>query len=340
MKSLETGRRQTPRSTWRNVVIVTLLITTFISLIYSVGNVIGAITLGRKIDWGWSVYYQFMYWYVWAAFAPLIIWFARRYDPEQIGLRRVLIAILAFGLLITPAQVAIENWLVLIAERLRGAEAAEIQRRQQEFWQWIFLGFFSNYIIYLIIVAAHYGYDYYRRYRERQLRSVDLEGRLAKAELQALKMQLHPHFLFNTLNAISVLMRRDTETANRMLVRLSDLLRLTLDEVGTQEVSLKHELDFLNLYLEIEQMRFQDRLTISRNIQPVTLGAAVPNLILQPLVENAIRHGIAKRTGMGRIEIRAVREGVNLRLEVQDNGPGLRTVTSTGAGGGAFLRST
>jgi len=158
MKSFPTGRRQTPRSTWRNVVIVTLLITTFISLIYSVGNVIGAITLGRKIDWGWSVYYQFMYWYVWAAFAPLIIWFARRYDPEQIGLRRVLIAILAFGLLITPAQVAIENWLVLIAERLRGAEAAEIQRRQQEFWRWIFLGFFSNYIIYLIIVAAHYVY--------------------------------------------------------------------------------------------------------------------------------------------------------------------------------------
>lgn len=263
-----------------------------------------------------------MYWYIWAAFVPLIIWFARRYDPEQ-SLKRVVTATFAFGILIAPVQAAIENLLAFAGEHLRGVPPERIATTQQ-LERSIFLEIFPNYIVYLMIVAAYYGYEYYRRYRERQLRSTELEGRLAEAELQSLKMQLQPHFLFNTLNTISVLMMRDAETANLMLVRLSDLLRLTLDQVGTQEVSLKQELEFLDVYLKIEEMRFQDRLKINVAIDPSTPDAAVPNLILQPLAENAIRHGIAKQTGVGRIDIRAKREGVNLRLEVQDNGPGLR----------------
>src|ERR1700686_1143876 len=148
-------------------------------------------------------------------------------------------------------------------------------------------------------------------------------------------MQLQPHFLFNSLNTISVLMMRDAEAANRMLVRLSELLRLSLDHVSSQEVTLRQELQFLNGYLEIEQTRFQDRLTIDKQIEPATLDAAVPNMILQPLVENAIRHGIAKRPEPGTVEIRSRVEGANLRLEIRDNGTGLATnsnSSSTGLG--------
>jgi signal transduction histidine kinase len=332
MMTSETFHNRSVQSNWRNVILVALLTATFISFIYSVRNVFGAITLGRKIDWAWSAYYQFVFWYLWAALVPLIVWFARRFDADKILSPRTALALLAFGLFIATAQAAIENLIALAGEHLRHVSAADIARQTQQLRRSIFLEIFPNYIIYLTIVAAHYGYDYYRRYRDRQLRSVELEVRLTRAELQSLKMQLHPHFLFNTLNAISVLMMRDTETANRMLLGLSDLLRLTLDEAGAQEVSLKHELEILNLYLAIEKMRFQDRLEIGTEIQPQTLDAVVPNLILQPLVENAIRHGVARKTGVGRIDIRAKREGTNLCLEVQDNGPGLRGLNPSNTG--------
>jgi two-component system, LytTR family, sensor kinase len=136
-------------------------------------------------------------------------------------------------------------------------------------------------------------------------------------------MQLHPHFLFNTLHAISALMDDDVKGARRMIARLSELLRLTLENVGRQEVSLRQELDALERYLEIEQIRFQDRLTVRLRVAQETLDACVPNLVLQPIVENAIRHGIAPRSSAGRIEIRAERRDGMIELQVIDDGPGL-----------------
>jgi LytS/YehU family sensor histidine kinase len=174
-----------------------------------------------------------------------------------------------------------------------------------------------------MVIGLSHGIDYYRKYRERELRASQLETRLAQAQLDALKMQLHPHFLFNTLNSISVLMTEDVTAARRMLTRLSDLLRASLENVGAQEVSLGEELEFLKNYLEIEQTRFQDRLTVRMEIEPGVLEARVPNLILQPLVENAIRHGIAPRAQPGLIEIHAARENGIVQLKVRDNGAGL-----------------
>jgi two-component system LytT family sensor kinase len=136
-------------------------------------------------------------------------------------------------------------------------------------------------------------------------------------------MQLHPHFLFNTLNAISTLVHKDPEVADRMIARLSDLLRLTLENIGVQEVRLAQELEFLERYLEIERMRFPDRLEVRMRIAPETLDARAPYLILQPLVENAIRHGIAPRSTRGRVEVRAERKNGMLILEVRDDGPGI-----------------
>jgi LytS/YehU family sensor histidine kinase len=146
-------------------------------------------------------------------------------------------------------------------------------------------------------------------------------------------MQLHPHFLFNTLNAISVLVRKqETGAAVRMLTGVSELLRMALHNTGRQHVPLKQELDFLERYLELEQARFQDRLLVQRHIEPAVLDAQVPNLLLQPLVENALKHGIAARAAAGRLELSATRRGEWLHLEVRDDGPGLRAGWDAGQG--------
>jgi LytS/YehU family sensor histidine kinase len=185
--------------------------------------------------------------------------------------------------------------------------------------------------VYLLITFLTYAYSYYQRYRQGELRASQLESQLSQAQLQALKMQLHPHFLFNTLHSISALLHKDTESARKMITRLGDFLRLTLENSGTQEVTLKQEMEFLRCYLEIERIRFQDRLTTHVFVDADALDSRLPNLILQPIVENAIRHGIAPRSTPGEIEIRAKQEDGFLRIRIRDNGPGLpmnRTVDS------------
>src|SRR5208337_4143696 len=167
------------------------------------------------------------------------------------------------------------------------------------------------------------AFDYYRKYRERELRAIELEKLLAQAKLQALQMQLNPHFLFNSLHSISALMHKNVDAAERMIGRLGELLRAALDNTETQEVPLRQELQFLRRYLEIEQIRFGSRLRVEIRAAPETLEARVPNLILQPLVENAIRHGVEPHAQPGRIRLLARRQANELRLGVDDNGDGL-----------------
>ena len=177
--------------------------------------------------------------------------------------------------------------------------------------------------IYLLIALTSYAFSYYRRYREGQLRTLQLEAQLSQAQLQALKMQLQPHFLFNTLHSISALLNKDPESARKMITRLGDFLRLTLENSGSHEVTLQQEMEFLSCYLEIERIRFQNRLVTRLEVEQQTLAAKLPNLILQPIVENAIRHGIAPRSTPGLIEIEAKQRNGTLRIQVRDNGPGL-----------------
>src|SRR5262249_45283394 len=146
------------------------------------------------------------------------------------------------------------------------------------------------------------------------------------AELRALKMQLQPHFLFNTLNSISALLEENVEAADEMLSRLADLLRLTLDNSAAQTVTLAEELKFLKCYLEIERARFQDQLLVQTSIDPEAMNALVPNLVLQPIVENAIKYAVAPRHGAGRVEIRALREGSRLVIIVNDDGDGIKAL--------------
>jgi signal transduction histidine kinase len=183
----------------------------------------------------------------------------------------------------------------------------------------------NNIFFYWAILAVGHVLNYYRQLRERDLLASQLEAKLAQTQLQILKMQLHPHFLFNTLNAISALIHQDVELADRMIARLGDLLRTSLDSASKQEVPFKQELGFIEPYLEIEKARLGSRLTVDLQIDPAVLDARVPNLILQPLVENAIRHGIAVRAGPGKIGIHASRENGSLCLAVTDTGPGLKT---------------
>jgi len=176
---------------------------------------------------------------------------------------------------------------------------------------------------YAMAIALNFVLIYYRESRERALRASQLETRLVEAQLKTLQQQLHPHFLFNTLHAISALMHKDVDAADRTLMRLSDLLRLTLERLGLQEVTLSDELDFLRKYLEIEGTRFADRLVVRYDVQPEAHEVLVPTLLLQPLVENAIKHGVARKQGPGHIDISARREHDKLVMEVRDDGVGL-----------------
>ncbi len=207
---------------------------------------------------------------------------------------------------------------------------------------------FLDLIFYTAVAAVLHALTYRQQYLERELRAAQLEGQLAQAQVAALRMQLNPHFLFNTLHAISSLMDDDVKRARRMLVDLSDLLRLSLDSVGEQEVPLEQELAFLDRYLQIERVRFGDRLTVEIDVDDAALDAFVPNLILQPLVENAIKHGVAPFAGPGHVTIRAHPNGATLQLSVEDDGPGLPVPHAAGDGaptggptrGGLGLRNT
>ena len=176
---------------------------------------------------------------------------------------------------------------------------------------------------YSTIVGMSYAVAYYRESQERALKAAQLEARLMETRLRTLEAELHPHFLFNTLHAISTLLHSKPETADRMISRLSDLLRLTFDRTGAPRIPLQEEIEFLQKYLEIEQIRFQDRLTVEYDIDPQALDAEVPRLILQPLVENAIKHGVSPKPGQGLIRVSAHRRDERLVLEVGDNGTGV-----------------
>ena len=260
------------------------------------------------------------YWYAWAVLVPGMVWMARRHRFGRHTWKRAAKMHVGGVIAFTLAHALL--WVtcrVFIMKVLAGRDVSWTMHFQELF----FLNFDWEMMTYWAVVGLSHAFEFHRESQERELTAAQLRTRLAEANLQALQRQLHPHFLFNTLNTISALMHRDTDAADAMLERLSDLLRLTLDRIGTQQVTLKDELDFLRKYLEIEKTRFGERLTVHIDVEMDTLDAAVPNLVLQPLVENALRHGIGPKIGGGRVDVSARREGAELWLEVRDNGVGL-----------------
>jgi LytS/YehU family sensor histidine kinase len=207
-------------------------------------------------------------------------------------------------------------------------------------WAGMFFGgFYADLLAYWAAVGVIHAIAYYQESRRRQVEAARLDGALRAAELENLRAQLQPHFLFNTLQSISTLIHRDQAAADRMLTDLSDLLRLSLRHTAAQEVPLREELAFLERYVAIMRTRFGDRLAIAVTPDPDVLDAMVPSLVLQPLVENAIRHGMADRPGPGQVWVRAARRGAALRLEVADDGAGLAAPPPT-EGNGIGLANT
>jgi two-component system, LytTR family, sensor kinase len=208
------------------------------------------------------------------------------------------------------------HWWLARSEGRDYAWWTQVQRSAFLYLDWEMMTYWA-------IVGLSHALLYYRESRARELRAAQLETRLVAAQLTTLQQQLHPHFLFNTLHAISSLMHKDVNAADRVLIQLSDLLRITLEHSGRQDITLDAELGALSKYLAIEQTRFADRLVVRFEIQPETLDCLVPSLLLQPLVENAIKYGVARKSGPGHVDIRARREGDKLVLEVRDDGTGL-----------------
>jgi sensor histidine kinase YesM len=277
------------------------------------------------IRWERIFFVELIYAYIWAALTPLILWLSRRFPIERLKWVRSLVVHLGASLFIGFATRVLHDLLLFFV-----VSDAEWKFSLVKLLMNVY--FMTDYgvMLYWLILLISYSFNYQRRYREGEVRATRLEAQLAQAQLQALKMQLHPHFLFNTLHSISALVHKNADAADKMIARLGDFLRLTLENSGAQEVSLQEELEFLKCYLEIERIRFQDRLTVHMEIEPQTLDARLPNLILQPIVENAIRHGISPRTSAGRIEIEARRLNGALQVQVTDNGPGLSSDSNTG----------
>jgi len=283
---------------------------TGLALFLGLSSSLAYMAVGNPPRWSLTIRMALAEVYVWGALAPLVMRLARAFPFTRATLRRSLPVHVAASVVISLLKLTVDQ---------------AIRRALFGFRQYVLITSLApNVLFYWGIVAAAHGLGYYRASKERELRASQLEGRLAQARLQLLQMQLHPHFLFNTLNTISELVHEDPETADRMISGLSDLLREALAARSVQEVPLRRELALLERYLEIQRARFGDRLHLEIDVEPQALDAFVPHLVLQPIVENAIRHGIGSQAKRGRISIGGKVTGERLQLDVEDDGRGLQ----------------
>ncbi len=271
---------------------------------------------GKPMGWVECAMYEMSYVWIWAAVTPLVLLLGRHFPLDRGHSRRnsLVHVVGALASAILTKSVWDFTALPFVAPSLVPVDFDSFQKS-------IIRALDFSVLHYLIVIICHHALEYYRKYEDGRLRASQLEAKLATAQLHALKMQLHPHFLFNTLHSISELVHDNPARAESMIVRLSDFLRLTLDHVGIPEVPVSEEIDFLRRYLEIEQMRFEDRLTVEWEIDPATANVRVPNLILQPLVENALKHGISRNTTQGLVRISCKQEDGRLAMTVYNNGP-------------------
>lgn len=298
--------------------------------------------VGRPVEWWFAFSSSFLDFYIWAALSPLVLLLVRHFSFDRSQRLKSFAVHLFASAVFSFVSFATSIPLFWLVGGVSKTSYPVYPTLTEFFTRQIFdpYNLHHGMLVYWVIVVVASAIRYYDQLRDTEIRASQLEAQMAQAQLQALKMQLRPHFLFNTLNTVSMLMREDVEAANRVLVRLSELFRLTLDSDGKHEVALATELQFLESYLEIEQTRFQDRLIVRVDVDPSTLQASVPNLLLQPLVENAIRHGVASRATTGVVEVRSARKNGHLELQVRDNGPGLSNFANSGQGGGIGLANT
>lgn len=271
-------------------------------------------SMGTPISWAQLLTWNVTISFVWSLLTPIIYELSRHYPFDRANWQRSLLVHLAASVSLTLLSavvlVSINPFITWTKEPSVPYFAHVLSRTfmdVQRYW----------YVLLITQAIAYYG-----KYQERQLFSSQLEAQLANAQLEVLKIQLEPHFLFNTLNSIAALARHNGEAAEHMTLQLADLLRMSLDGVGVHEVPLQQELTFLQKYMDIQLVRFHDRLQVEMDVDPRTLETLVPNFILQPLVENAIRHGIGPRRSPGFIRISTWRDRDDVWMEIRDNGAG------------------
>ncbi len=283
----------------------------------------------QDISWKFALVSTLPWWYTWALLAPIVLWVARRFPITGSNAIKIIPGVhlpLLLALLLVHSAVSLMLFRVTGIHDTMNTDLLKVHFTSR---------MHLNAVAYFTIVGFYFGFDYYKKFQAQGREAAQLELQLAQANLRALKMQLNPHFLFNTLNSVSALVRKnENSTAVRMLGRLGQFLRMALESKGVPEITLSQELDFLERYLEIEQIRFGERLKVKMNIDADTQDLFVPNFLLQPIVENAIHHGIAPQSESGTIEIRASIAGEMLKIQIIDDGPGLADSTLTKRGVG------
>jgi two-component system, LytTR family, sensor kinase len=284
-----------------------------LSLAYSFAAKLRIAMRGEPVAWGAIPIEQAIHFGAWVALYPFVAFMAARFPLGERSLRHLPVHVMG-ALLFSP-----------VLMMLTTASQAAVQGRPGLSWDTLVTRvivpeYAWGMTAYIVLLSAAHALEFRSRSQQRAVQAARLEAALALARLQVLRMQLEPHFLFNALNSVSSLVHKDPDGAQRMLARLGDFLRLTLDDAMPQKVELRQELEFLERYLDIERVRFRDRLTVAIEAPQHLLDARVPYLILQPLVENAVRHGVAKHAGPGHVVVRASAEGTSLHLDIEDNG--------------------
>jgi signal transduction histidine kinase len=285
----------------------------------------------QPIPWENLITFRLADWYTCGLFVPLLVWATRRWPVE----RRHFAATLMLHLVLV---VAVSAAKIVLFEPVRAWLGEQSQGLTRAFAG----GFISEIVAFGATAAAIHAIEFYRRYKEREALSQQLQARLTDAQLRALRAQLNPHFLFNTLNAVTTLLHRDPQRADAMLTRLGELLRLTLRADPDHEIPLVDEIELLERYLDIMRMRFSDRVTVTCTVAPEVEQAMVPSFVLQPLVENAFEHGVAQSSAAARVEVdaRASSDGASVVLRVRDDGPGPGAGATPGSGKGVGISNT
>jgi signal transduction histidine kinase len=278
------------------------------------------------------------FWMFWVIHAPLILILSRRFSFDRTRLIKSLLLYLSVGTVWAILVQGLPLLLLPILKDLTSYNIEQLYRPDHYDWAQIV---FLNMLIYWVILSSSLIFLYYERYQNEMLKASKLDAQLSNARLQALKTQLHPHFLFNTLHSITALvLKNENRDAVKMINRLSELLRLTLDNIETQVLTLEDEIEFTRRYMEIERIRFHDRLAVEWEIDPQALEAQVPNLILQPLVENAMRHAVDSNSGTSRIQIAAHLQNDQVLMEVRDDGKDAKKISGQNGAAGLGLKNT
>jgi two-component system, LytTR family, sensor kinase len=304
---------------------------TLVAVMFSFEGQLRPADLDPSHSWAHGLAWRLVGWWSWAAFTPLVCWVAARLRRYKVWI--TVAAHVAAGTAIAILCAVLQGflrWLVGLYHPSRGL-AEGIAMVIRAYWPF-------NVVVYVTVLGLYLAITYAREAQRRDLHATRLETQLVQARLDVLTARLQPHFLFNTLHAISALVLEDAQSANRMIARLSELLRLSLSRSGTPLVSLEQELELLSRYVSIQELRFSDQLRVHLLIEPGTLGARVPSLLLQPIVENAIRHSIAAGHATAEVDVRSSRGDGLLRIEVSDNGPGFGGTMPPAEGEG--LRNT